>query len=499
MAGEEERLDPQDVVVAGSAGFVDAVAQVLADRLGGAPHVATTPDSVASLRAGGARMLVYEHDGQPWLVAFGPASGEETVVVAALPPEQAGAVGEISRSVTAVVAWHGEGRPVLDAVARILAAREAALPAVVVPRRPFPPPPARTEAARAEPARTPEPPAAPPSPPAPALEPLDLVLPEPTSLDSIFEGAVEEVVEAEEPTLPVPPPAVAVPAVAATATWPGSVPPPSEGLAMVRAALGGSFPREELRAVTTRVLASLSSAERDATAGTPLPFDAAPVRRAVGLRWQVAAAIASLPPAGADVDAAATQAILIGIDEVLAALKEVGAASGAPVQRELEPVRNGLVREAIDLTEALAQVAPAAMVEEITATRKMAPSAAAAPAPRLDEVRTFRPPRPREAEARGFSWALVVVLTLAALAAAAYHGYRYVNRGQAPSPLAGAPSGTVGLVTPQGKFVLAPAGVRLDPREVENFRALERAKGNEVRELAPGVFVAAPPAAGGAP
>ena len=42
---------------------------------------------------------------------------------------------------------------------------------------------------------------------------------------------------------------------------------------------------------------------------------------------------------------------------------------------------------------------------------------------------------------------------------------------------------------------MAPAGTRLDPKEVENFKNLERAKGNEVREIVPGTFVVMPESA----
>jgi hypothetical protein len=65
--------------------------------------------------------------------------------------------------------------------------------------------------------------------------------------------------------------------------------------------------------------------------------------------------------------------------------------------------------------------------------------------------------------------------------------------------VSGAPSGTVGAVTPQGKVVVAPAGTRLDPKEVENFKNLERAKGNEVREISPGTFIVSPEKSRSAP
>ena len=86
-----------------------------------------------------------------------------------------------------------------------------------------------------------------------------------------------------------------------------------------------------------------------------------------------------------------------------------------------------------------------------------------------------------------------MVLVVVVVGAAAYHGYRFLNRpGPATSPIAGAPSGAVGTVTPRGKVLVAPAGVKLDAREVEAFKNLEKAKGNEVRELLPGTFVVTP-------
>jgi hypothetical protein len=94
---------------------------------------------------------------------------------------------------------------------------------------------------------------------------------------------------------------------------------------------------------------------------------------------------------------------------------------------------------------------------------------------------------------RQVPWGLVTLLVMAVAAAAAYHGYRYVNGpSQAASTISGAPKGTVGTVTPKGKVIVAPAGVRLDRAEVESFKNLEEAKGNEVREPVPGTFVVTP-------
>ena len=172
-------------------------------------------------------------------------------------------------------------------------------------------------------------------------------------------------------------------------------------------------------------MAALSTAEKAAAQGQKLPFDPAPVRRAVGLRWQVAAAIDALPSPGAQIDQGAVQAILGGIDDVLAALKEQSDDAGPEALRALETVRHALVKEAIDLTEALQQVAPAEMVEEITTSRKA----------RRGRGRAGDADGPERQPGRGrdrasVPWGLVVVLVVAVVAAAAYHGYRYVNRAE---------------------------------------------------------------------
>jgi hypothetical protein len=259
-----------------------------------------------------------------------------------------------------------------------------------------------------------------------------------------------------------------------------------DGLSVVRAALSGLWPEQRLRPVTERLVAALSTAEKAAAQGHKLPFDPEPVRRAVGLRWQVAAAIDARPSLGAQVDQGAVHAILGGIDDVLAALKEQSDDAGPEALRAIETVRHALVKEAIDLTEALQQVAPAEVVEEITTSRKARRTGTAV-------TRMVRTTNVADDGPSQVPWGLVVVLVLALVAAGAYHGYRYVNRARpVASPVSGAPVGTVGSVTPQGKVVVAPPGTVLDPREIENFKNLEKAKGNEVREVVPGTFVVTP-------
>ena len=496
-----------EAVIAGSPEFVDALLPLLTERLGGAPRVADSPHLASALCQDGARLLVYEHCGRDWLslcAELRSAAGPELIVVAALPPEHAADVAEISATASAVVAWRGEARPVLEAAVRVMAARDAPVspaparrpgpvltpqpsPAVV---RPAPtPPPAATPRPRpvmAVPGPQASRPAAPaagtPRPtPVPARPSASLTAE--SGIDAIFaDEAADEAAPAPAPAPePSPPPASAV-----SAVWPASVLSAEDGLSVVRAALSGLWPEQRLRPVTERLVAALSTAEKAAAQGHKLPFDPEPVRRAVGLRWQVAAAIDARPPLGAQVDQVAVHAILGGIDDVLAALKEQSDDAGPEALRAIETVRHTLVKEAIDLTEALQQVAPAEVVEEITTSRKARRTGTAV-------TRMVRTTSVADDGPSQVPWGLVVVLVLAVVAAGAYHGYRYVNRARpVASPVSGAPVGTVGSVTPQGKVVVAPPGTVLDPKEIENFKNLEKAKGNEVREVVPGTFVVTP-------
>ena len=489
-------MGPEEAVVAGSAQFVDAVLPMFTERLGIAPRVADSPLLAAALCQGGAHLLVYEHGGREWL-ALGAdvrrAAGPDLVIVVALPPEHAADVAPISAAASAVVAWRGEPRPVLDAVNRVVAARAAPQPSrragpVLTPQpspalRPAPTPGVRAAPTPPRPAVTPAARAAPtPRPPPPVEDPFE----------GIFDDAEEAGTPASAPA-PAPVPLAAAPAAPpptappATAVWPATVLAAADGLGIVRAALSGLWPEPRLRPTTERVVAGLSTAERAAALGQKLPFDAAPVRRAVGLRWQVAAALDTLPPQGAPVDQPAIQAILGGIDEVLGTLKDLSDDAAPEALRALETVRHALVKEAIDLTEALQSVASAEVVEEITTSRK-ARRAAATPVARVTVMAPAAAP-----ERRSTPWGLVALLVLAVAGAAAYHGYRYVALSRpVPPPVTGAPLGSVGASAGKAKVVVTPAGQAVDRREVETFRNLERAKGNEVQEISPGTFVVRP-------
>jgi hypothetical protein len=511
-------LHPHEAVVAGSPEFVDAMLPLVTERLGGAPRVADSPHLASAICQGGARLLVYEHCGREWLslcAQLRSAVGTELIVVAALPPEHAGDVAEISAAASAVVAWRGEARPVLEAVNRVMAAREA--PSAPAPaQRPGPVLTPQPSLAGLRPVATPPPPAATPRPrPVMAVvgpqasRPAAAARPTPPSArpsadlaeESAFDTIFDEETAASAATPPKAAEPVAPPPSPTSAVWPGTVLSAEDGLSVVRAALSGLWPEHRLRPVTEKLVAALSTAEKAAAQGHKLPFDPEPVRRAVGLRWQVAAAIDARPPLGAKIDQDAVQAILVGIDDVLSALKEQSDDAAPEALRAIETVRHALVKEAIDLTEALQQVAPPELVEDVTKSRKARRARAAT------GTRMLRNVEAEDDGPRQVPWGLMVVLLLAVVAAAVYHGQRYVNRvNPAAPPISGAPSGTAGTVTPQGKVLVVPPGTRADPKELENFKNLEKAKGNVVRELVPGTFVVMPenarpaptPATGGA-
>jgi len=481
-------LIPSDAVVAGSARFVGALAPALAERMGQAPRVADSPHAAATLCQGGVGLLVYEHSGREWLplcAELRRAGGPGVVIVVALPPEQAADVSDISASASAVVAWHGETRPVLEAALRVLRAHEAAAaaarrPVPVAPRPAATPPPL----ARAVPTPVPGPARPPPLVASPPVAP-----PARPEAEDPFANIFDE-----DPGAPSPAAEPLVAALAAEAVtgravaWPTSVLDGVDATAVLEAALSGRWPGPPLRKVTEELVGGLSDAETGALRGVDLPWDPAPLRQAAALRWKVAAALATLPPPGTPVDQEAVKSILAGIDQALAALKAVSGAAGPEAQRATENVRHALVKEAIDLTEALQLVLPAEAVKEITSSYKVP-----TPAPARTVGRTtFAPAESRAAE-RSQPWALVVVFALLLAAAGAYHGYRYVNRPRpAVSPVTGAPAGATASVSAGGKTVVLPAGQAADPVEIENFKNLERAKGNEVYEVMPGTFEVRP-------
>jgi hypothetical protein len=95
-------------------------------------------------------------------------------------------------------------------------------------------------------------------------------------------------------------------------------------------------------------------------------------------------------------------------------------------------------------------------------------------------------------------WGWVVVLVLAALAAGAFHGYRYLQR-RSPPPLptfSGAPAGAVGIKQGSTRIIISSPAQPANAAEIERLKTLEQAKGNIVRQVGPNSWIVMPPKPG---
>ena len=522
-----------EAVVAGSPEFLGTVLEPLQARLGGAPRVADTPHLAFALCQDSARLLVFEFRGQEWLPLCEDLrrfAGPGIAIVVALPPAHAALAAGLSSAASAVVPWSGDAKALVEAVSRLVAPQaaptrgrpapvltpapgaEAPVPRppaaavarpAVTPARPVasvqkPPvrvaPPALTPLQGGRPAQAVAPaprvaaPVAPAraavpqvTPAATAPAPVHLVKPDPFA--DLFDEPVEEdapVAEAERPAPPAPPPVQFL----SSHTWPGTVPSAAQAEGVLSGALVGLWPEDALRPVTEKVLSDLTPAEKAALKNQPAPLDAGAMKRAAAVRWQVAAALSSVPAPNSPVDQEALRAILAGTDQVLADLKAMSEGGSPEALRTIESIRHAVVREAIDLTEAVQRIVPAEVAAEITQSR---------PVGRGAETRVLFASAGTEKHQGKVPWGIVVTFVLALAAGGTYHAYRYVNRPRpTPPAVAGAPTGSVAHAAPQGKIMFAHAGKQLDPREVENFKNSEGAKGNEVQEVLPGIFVVTP-------
>jgi len=158
-----------------------------------------------------------------------------------------------------------------------------------------------------------------------------------------------------------------------------------------------------------------------------------------------------------------------------------GLLGGAP--EELKPalgtVRNALVKEAVDFSEACQETTGVRPVQPAT------PSGQVTAGARVLSVQAGQDELEQKESRRGrLLW---VVLVLAALGAGAFHGYRWLAKEQAiaalPS-LPGAPERMTLLPSaPNSPKVLLPVKGPPDRAQVERFKAEQEKLGNEVIEL----------------
>jgi hypothetical protein len=276
--------------------------------------------------------------------------------------------------------------------------------------------------------------------------------------------------------------------------WPANVPGTAEAADALARGFAGLFdPPGSPLAVVADVVNALSALERAVLAGEGVAVDAGPIRRAAVMRVRVAAALASAPAGGGDVDPAAVGALLAEIDALLSDVGALAAGAAPEVQPSLEAIRNALVKEAIDLSEVAQRLAPAgeASAQQQARTPRAPQARVLSMSAAEDEAKPARRP---------WMWvALAVSLTIAG----AFHGWNwYQRRAALAARPAGVPAGLTEVPLPPGApRVLRPvsADEQPDPAELEKLKALEEAKGNAVQEIdgtvliVPGAVPARPP------
>lgn len=475
-----------EAVVAGSRGFALALVAPLAERMGMRPRIAADPLEALAYCSEPGLLVVVEFQGADTLRGIKDLvlRGNGARIVAAVGEEHAPAETPLRALGVDVARWDGKPGEILAAVGRQLAgppappARPAAPPPTAVMTRPPAPPravpaPVLPRSAAPAPARSAGPPppvAARAAPPVVARASATATGPSGTAL---FSAVVE----------PVPERAPAAPG-AAPGPWPTNVPGQGEAADVLALALEGAPSPAGSPLVTGDVVASLSEIELAVLAGKPQPIDPEPIRRAAVMRVRVAAALATVPAQGGEVDGGAVSAFLAEIDALLSDVNAL--ATGAPpeVLPSLEAVRNALVREAIDLSEAVQRASPAG---------DPAPAPVAArPSPRRPQARLLSIERvPAGAQRRGLAkW---IALAVAVALAGSYHGWNwYQRRATRAAFRVGLPAGFTEIpAAPGAPRLLVPSSTEEvpDPAEVARFKAAEEAKGNVVRETDGMIFV----------
>jgi hypothetical protein len=474
---------PTDVVIAGTRPFALALFAPVTECAGTRPRIAPEPSIALTLCADSSGVLVVEYEPR-WLPALTLLRQKRPGlrVVAALPPGQEGAALSLGPLQIDAVPWDGQAQSVLPAIERAIGSSNAAgvtsPGAAVQPQSPLAAAPAAGPAVRA----IPPPGGSVPESPEPAAEPL---------LDLFHDlGAT-----AATP-LPATQAAVSAPARGGLATWPATGPSAAEAEALLRGSAAGAVELSSLRAVTEQTVAGLSPLEREVFTGGTLAVDAELVRHAAVLRLRVAAALATLPPPRTAIDGEAVAGLLSEIDGVLGAVKGLLADAPPEARVSLEAIRNALVKEAVDFSEACHQLGAPELLGSAAPARTAASRAASAA--RFLSVKPGEDQR--EVAERKRSRLAWVLLALVVLGAGAFHGYRWWKVEQAVAQmktLPGQPDRMMLLPAPPGATTreLVPMGGVPDRVQVERFKAQQKLLGNIVTETSMGGLVIKPEAA----
>jgi len=425
----------EEAFLAGSRGFSLALFGPLTERAGVRPRLAGEPSQAMMTCAGSSGLLLIELTPE-WLPAIEHLRRQAPALrmVVAVPPDLAAVGDRLAAYGVAVAPWDGQAGPVLEVVARVLGVAPAATAVATAP--------------------------APAAPPAAAG---DLFTPTPAPLPA---------------------------AAAAGPTWPTTVPGEDEAEGALVRSLRGRLPSDApLAAAAAAAVAALTPLERQALAGEPLPFDATPIYRAAVTRLRTSVVLAAAPPPPVSVDHDAVQGLLAELDVVLGQVNALAAQVPEAHQAELEAVRNGLVRVAVDFSEvaqALGQGAPPAGAPEAAPHRPRQPAEA--------KVLSVHAAAAERAAAPGRPDGWLVALALALLVAGGFHAWRWAS---APTPvppptLAGAPANTMTFSNDSGQFLMAIGGATVDPAALQRFIEQEKARGNTVREIAPGTWTIEP-------
>jgi hypothetical protein len=465
---------PTEAVIAGSKGFALALLAPLTERVGTRPRIAADPAQALKL-TGGAGLVVVEFQGERSLEAIRQllerAAGLS--VIAAVPGAHAAAEEALRSLGVESARWDGDPAELLSAVSRRLAGEP---PAEAVPSPAHPDPFAVA--------------APPPVPPAPSgVGALfdDMALDEapdafPVDVADVFPG------RGADPG----------------GDWPANVPAAVEAADALGQGLQGVFaPAGAPLAVVADVLGGLSPLERAVIVGEPQAIDVEPIRRAAVMRVRVAAALATAPKAAgaAPVDAGAVSALLAEIDGLLTDVNALVGAAPAELQPSLEEVRNGLVKEAIDFSEAAHRAQPTETPALAAAAAQAASIARKAAQTRVLSV-VSRAEQEAAAEQDKRHRALYAVLAVAAMLTAAYHGYGWWQEHRVDPDqsvvVAGAPADTGTMAPPVPAGVVVPVmvfardGKPFSPEELKRLEEHQASLGKTVREVSPGVVEIVP-------